>query len=300
MADLELSRYKYLAFDVDGTLVIGGKHPEGMVEMLNRLSQVVPWGLISGSSHLALQRKIVDALLVSQIKFDEYSSGGSVRLIHGVGQPIYDSSHASDVYIPNEDALKVRQLVQDAARSPEFWGDTWLDTNDFLARYRQWALKNREGNIPAELATWKVGLSVPGIIDPHSALRVELRHDPIGKRMVGISIKSIPRVLDGVNSKFVDRLTSKLQNALQGEYQVLPAGFASIDVNMGNGHKGRAIENIVNRLGILPHQILYFGDEFEDGNDKIIKDLGVTCVDVSSGGPDMTLSYLKKVLIKYE
>lgn len=292
-----MEKIKAVAFDVDGTLVKDGQRPDKIVKQLACLARALPVFLISGSSYQALEKKIVSDLATTGAKFEVYASGGAIHLSYEGNIPTYDVQHGLDVCVPKEDIAQVRALVQQEARTERNWGDDTAEVDRVTNAYRFWARDRGEGYVWSHPSKWTINITNPGSTDSNSAIRVEARRDPIGERVVALSIKSIPRELVGVPVKFRQRLANKLRQALHSKYQVLPAGFASVDVNLGNGTKARAIEHLTLNLGIQPEHILYFGDEFgEHGNDKIVRDLGVQCVDVADGGPDLTANLIKEIL----
>lgn len=293
-----MEKFKVLAFDVDGTLVKDGQRPTEMVKLLAILARAVPLALVSGSSYQALEKKIVNDLVREGVSFEVYASGGAVHLSYQGNLPIYDSQHGADIHIPKSDISIVRTVVEEAARNSRNWGDDTSEVDRVANAYRFWAKERGEGYVWSHPQKWSIKVTNPGSVDSNSAIRVEARRNPTGERVVALSVKSIPRELDGIAVKFRDRLTDKLRQALQNHYQVLPAGHASVDVNLGNGTKALAIGHLAQSLNIGPQDILYFGDEFGvQGNDRAVLNAGVNnIVDVSSGGPELTVSCLKDLL----
>src|SRR3989338_4497507 len=105
-----------------------------------------------------------------------------------------------------------------------------------LEEFRRWAREREEGRVPSlkEISGWGVRAVKSGERDANSAVRVEVRMDPVGGRIVRITAKSFLRRMAGEETGLADRLANWVRNRLPTHLHVQVAGEGSINVSPGN------------------------------------------------------------------
>lgn len=328
-----LDNIKIVAFDVDGTLTTGYSKPDEILDtmvdlviaMSKRGGKVAfisgsPIGSLRGkfTTELVARLNEIDPRLVNS--FEVYSSGGAVRTIYQGINEVYDNTFAQHINVSLESAEKARATVENIIRNPQLWGATQEEQIKTLDYFRAWAKSHGEGAVPSfeNIAKWKVYPVYDGERNLKSSAIVQKRRDPDHKRITGLAVGKFPKFLVNGQISIREAIAKELQNVFGKEFQVLPAGFQTIDMNLaGQGGKGYSLTNLINNLGVTAGNVLYIGDElglrgndreaFEAGNitavnvgEEIVPKSEDAIVNVSTHynvvGPDCTVRYLQEIL----
>lgn len=97
------------------------------------------------------------------------------------------------------------------------------------------------------------------------------------------------------DKKIREMLVKKLAPLIDDKFELKIGGTTSIDITLKGVNKAWALEKFILESGFSKKDILYFGDQLQEGgNDHIVKQTGITCIEVTS--PEDTLKKLRMLL----
>jgi len=248
--------HKLVIFDLDGTLTESkARVTEKMAVEFSRLLRKAEVAVISGCAFKQFEEQFVLPLIAYS---DPFPRLHQLYLLPTCGSQLYEyagrESGFSRMY-HNDLTLREKVEIYNA------WQSSVLDKDFICEPY---------GEIAEDRGS-QVTFSMCGQEAP---LDVKKKYDPDGQKRKAI--------------------ISAMESYLCGKYEIRIGGTTSIDVTRAGIDKAYGINKLLEWLHLKKEDLLFIGDAlFPGGNDRAVKDMGVTCLQVA--GPDETIQIIKEL-----
>ena len=244
--------YKIVTIDLDGTLLnsFGEISKENLEELRNSINKGVEIVLTSGR-------------VISSIKNFANEIGRNNYLIAGNGSSVYDINEGKIIYenvIPKEKALKIIKICEENSIYYSVYTENFIITKSLNYNILFYSKENlKKDNF--EKTNINLVQDIYSYFEENENKKISKISICDKDKMVFSSIMKRLRAIEGIDVLDVAHMSRKY---IENGTDVVPIEFFYTEITNENVNKWEAIKFLIEKLNILPTEVISIGDNIND------------------------------------
>lgn len=244
--------YKIVTIDLDGTLLnsFGEISKENLEELRNSINKGVEIVLTSGR-------------VISSVKNFANEIGKNNYLIAGNGSSVYDINEQKIIYenvIPKEKALKIIKICEENSIYYSVYTENFIITKSLNYNILFYSKENlKKDNL--EKTNINLVQDIYSYFEENENKKISKISICDKDKMVFSSIMKRLRSIEGIDVLDVAHMSRKY---IENGTDVVPIEFFYTEITNENVNKWEAIKFLIEKLNILPTEVISIGDNIND------------------------------------